>query len=363
MKIAILGDNSSVHVQKWIKALAEDTSLEIFVFSNLKGVEFDHVKYFYFKKYTEQKLNYLLNVSFVRKKIKEIRPQLLHAHYASSYGLIGALCQFHPYLITGWGADIFDVPNQNFIYKKLIKYAFSKADAITVLSKMTLPEIAKLTDKKVTLVPFGIDTEKFKFISRNWARDVFRIGTARTFATKYGLEYLIEAIGIVKKKYPSIRLELIGDGPLKNKMIEQINSLGLNNEITLHGFINQNSAWEKYISILNSLDVYTVTSILDSDTFGVAGVEASACGIPVIVSDVGGLPEVIKNNVTGIVVPPKNSFAIAEAIISLIENKNQRIDMGIAGKRRVDENYDWKKNVAQMMDVYRNTIESYSLKT
>ena len=356
MKICYLGENVSVHNQKWIKALSKLESIDLHVITFNRGVKFDNVVYHYLKEYTKSKADYILNIPRVKTIVQNINPDILHAHYASSYGYIGSCCNFHPFIITGWGADIFD-STKNPILKKIIKRSFCKADALTVLSKITLEEMKKLTDKKVELIPFGVDTSKF--VPNNEKQDkIIRIGTVRSLRVKYGVEYLIRAFALLYDKFPQITLEIVGEGELRKSLEDLCNSLGVADRVSFHGFVNQQTEFKKYSSILTQLDIFAILSIMDSDTFGVACVEASACGIPVVAANVGGLPEVIKDGITGIIVPPKNPAKTAEALEKLITNESLRMEMGIAGRKNVVENYDWEKSVQKMVNLYNQLLKS-----
>lgn len=350
MKVVILGENVSVHIQKWIKAIACDPSIELHVITFDRGVKFESVTYHPLTKITGTKADYILNVYKVKSYIKKIKPDVVHAHYATSYGFMGAFSGFHPYIITGWGADIFDSPNNKWM-KRMLEYSFKKADAITVLSKITLKEIGKLTDKPVQLIPFGVDIEKFAPQNKKLNGSI-RIGTIRTLAEKYGVEYLIRAFAIVSKKYPNVILDIVGDGPLRPFLTELTNELGITDKVVFHGYVNQNSDFERYIALLGNFDVFAILSILDSETFGVAAVEASACGIPVLATAVGGLPEVIDDEQTGLIVPPKNAEATAVALERLIADANLRAMLGKNGRTKVERLYNWKNNTQQMIDLY-----------
>jgi glycosyltransferase involved in cell wall biosynthesis len=97
-------------------------------------------------------------------------------------------------------------------------------------------------------------------------------------------------------------------------------------------------------------------SSLDSESFGVAVVEASACEIPVVVSDVGGLPEVVENNISGFIVKSRDPEAAAIAIEKLILSKSLRLKMGNAGRERVLQNYNWTNNVTLVIEIYNSLI-------
>ena len=101
------------------------------------------------------------------------------------------------------------------------------------------------------------------------------------------------------------------------------------------------------------LDVFVSLSIEDSESFGVAVIEASACEKPVVVSRVGGFPEVVENNVTGIIVEKENVKEAADAMLKLIKDKYLREEMGKAGRKRVIKYFNWDENVTQMLNIYR----------
>ena len=199
MKIVLIGENISVHIQKWIAAISEFKEIDLHVITFNNGIIFPNVTYHFLKKFTGTKLDYFLNAFIVRSYIKKIKPDLLHAHYASSYGFLADFSGFHPYIITGWGADIFDSP-KNIIIKKIIIHAFKNADSLSVLSEITKVEMNKLTDKYVHLIPFGVDINKFAPNKSGKSSDVIKIGTIRTLAEKYGVEYIIESRSITDVK-------------------------------------------------------------------------------------------------------------------------------------------------------------------
>src|ERR1019366_4568223 len=131
--------------------------------------------------------------------------------------------------------------------------------------------------------------------------------------------------------------------------------------VTFHGYVNQNTEYEKYISLLTNFDIFAILSIIDSETFGVAAVEASACEIPIVATSVGGLPEVIESEKTGILVPPKNVEETSKAVERLIIDKELRILMGKNGRKRVEENYNWKNNIIQMLDLYEKLLNKKNI--
>lgn len=356
MKVVLLGENGSVHIQKWIKALAETGKVELHVITFQRGAMYDGVHYYFLKKITGSKLDYLLNIPRVRTIIRSIQPDLVHAHYATSYGYLAARSKFSPIIITGWGADIFDSPKQS-IMRTMLMFSLSKASALTVLSEITRKEIRHYTNKPVQLIPFGVNTSVFSPVDRR-DRSTICIGTVRTLTEKYGVEFLIRAVAKIYPNRTNIRLSIVGDGPLRSHLEQLAESLGIRDITTFHGYVNQNTDFERYKSLLDEMDIFSILSIIDSETFGVASVEASACGLPVVATYVGGLPEVVLHNETGILVPPTDVNATADALLKLIDSSEIRATMGKAGHEYVSKKYDWTNNVNDMVQLYRSTIES-----
>jgi L-malate glycosyltransferase len=349
-RVVMLGDNLSSHIQKWVHAIEKDPDIELHVFYFRDGVHFDGVHYHPLKPYFGNRLDYLLNVIPLRRNLKKMKPDVLHAHYATGYGILGALTRFSPFIVTGWGSDIFDSP-KNFILKKFLKFTLKQADEITVLTEVTRKEISKYTSKPVHLIPFGVNISKFRENKKE--KETIHIGTIRTLTEKYGVEYLIRAFAQVEKKYPNVILDIIGDGELMTYLKNLTVELGVSDKVIFHGYINQNDSFEVYIELLQNMDIFAILSILDSETFGVACVEASACAIPVVASNVGGLPEVIEDGKTGILVPPKNVEQTSRALEKLIIDKELRLEMGKNGRSKVENQYDWSKNSQEMIDLYK----------
>src|SRR5690606_15493326 len=111
---------------------------------------------------------------------------------------------------------------------------------------------------------------------------------------------------------------------------------------------------DKLPDFLAKLDIFVVPSRFES--FGVAAVEAQACGLPVIVSNVGGLPEVVENNVTGLVVENENIELFAESMKTLIQDEKLRKQFSKNAIDRVKKYYDWEKNLDLMISIYERIL-------
>jgi L-malate glycosyltransferase len=371
-RILLLAEAQSNHTYKWAKALAKrDYCICVFslnpcaseLYSGMKYLEVVSCKVS--KNLSNKpsnhilKIQYLKTVFLLRKIIKRFRPDIVHAHYATSYGLLGVLSGFQPLLISVWGSDIFDFPKKSFFHKKLLKYNLSKARLVLSASKALATETKKYTQSHIEIVPFGIDTEIFKpwkGFSLFEEQDIV-IGTIKSLEKVYGIDYLVKAFSIVKNKYPdlSLKLLIVGSGTKENHLKALADQLNIMTSVVFTGRIN----FEDIPAYHNMMNIFVALSL--SESFGVSILEACACCRPVIVTDVGGLPEVVQNNITGIIVPSANETAAAHALERLISDSNLRSELGNNGRARVIANYNWSENLLQMVELYEKVLTNNSI--
>lgn len=370
MKILLLADGSSSHTVKWVSALNKK-GFDIFLYtlcsfnreSFHESIKIDSLnltdKIINNNVGDFRKIKYLKALPRIRAIIKHYKPDIIHAHYLSSYGFLGILSGFHPILISAWGIDIIGFPHRSIFHKLLTKFICRKADELMVTSEYMKKWLEKITSKKAITIPFGIDTNVFipkKDISPVSGNNIV-IGTIKTLREQYGIEYLIRAYSILNEKYPELDLKLfiVGSGHLRNKLIKISKSLNIAENIRFTGYI-QHKEIHKYH---NMIDIFVAVSTMEEETFGVAVLEACACEKPVVVSDIGGLSEIVIDGQTGIIVSPRNSEKTAEAIEKLIFNPNLRNNLGRNGRERVKKFYEWDNCIEKMTNVYKKYSSSY----
>lgn len=365
MRVLFLADPGSVHTLRWTKGL-HDKALEIHLFGlrssdpTTQATSWGNSQTILEVDKSRlqsgignfSKLTYLKALPKVKRIIREFKPDLLHAHFATSYGLLGALAGFHPYVLSVWGADIFDFPKKSFLHRALVNFNLSRADQILSTSQVMARETAKYTRKPITVTPFGVDITNFAPAP---AQSLFEpgdivIGTIKALEVKYGIDYLLKAFQLLKNKYPHWPLKLLiaGDGSQKKALEQLSRELAIERDTVFTGRI----PYDQSPTYHNMLSVFVALSILDSESFGVAVIEASACEKPVVVSNVGGLPEVVEEGVTGFIVPPKDQISAAGAIEKLLLDEELRLRMGRAGRARIENYYSWDTSLAQMLKIY-----------
>ncbi len=362
-RVLILADSSSNHTKRWVKATAERGHTVALFSLNTKGAEFykdiDGVTLYSHNIFgklkdtktngTFEKLNYLKPIFALKRCVREFKPDVVHAHYATSYGLLGVLSGFHPLIISLWGSDAYLFPKVSIVHRKLLEFNFSKADCILSTSHCMAREVSSYTNKKITVTPFGVDEKRFKPLSKKGNGGGFIIGIVKELVSVNGIDTLIEAFSLVVKANPHMELQLriAGDGVERLKFEKMAESAGMKEKICFLGKIPNNEVPE----FLSGIDAYV--SLSRSESFGVAILEAMSCGVPVVASDADGFKEVVPDGVAGFVVPKNDASAAADKISYLLNNREKAVEMGLAGYKHVLENYTWTKSVDIMMDVYK----------
>jgi L-malate glycosyltransferase len=353
MKICYVANANSIHTQRWVIGLS-DLGYDLTVISP-KSPRSDVLgdRVIDLSSTSNSNINYLKIVTKIKSIVDRIEPDILHAHYATGYGFLGRICKYHPFIISVWGSDIFEFPRKSWLHRSLLKTNLQAADIVLSTSKIMAAETQKYIpiDKPIEITPFGVDTDLFLPTGDRYGdREYLTIGIIKTLESIYGIDILITAFSLISKQYSNLKLLIIGNGSQLTALQQQAIDLGLDNRIEFLPAIPHHLV----PAYLAKIDVFVMPS--REESFGVAVLEASACGLPVVASNVGGLPEVIADGVTGFLVPPGQPQAISEKISKLIESPALRQSMGTNGRNFVEENYKWSDSLHKMSAIYQSFL-------
>jgi glycosyltransferase involved in cell wall biosynthesis len=364
MRVLLLSDTNSEHTEKWALGLASN-GVEVGLFS------FNKASYPWYQNKTNitvlfepknklevsasGKLSYLRYVKLLKNTILLFNPDVVHAHYATSYGLIGALSGFHPFVISAWGTDVMKFPQKNFIFKSILKYNLKKADAICATSHTIKDYLKPVTSKNVYVIPFGVNVDLFsnKEVTSLFNKGSFVIGCIKALEDLYNIDILIKAFAGLKLKFPSksLKLLIIGVGSQEAELKKMVSDLILNEDVIFTGRIS----FSEVSNYFNMLDV--LVNISDYESFGVSVIEAMACEKPVIATNTGGLKEIIENNTFGSLVEVANIEQTTNEMEKYLLDEDLKQKVGKAARAKVVEKYNWIDNIHQMIDVYQQLLK------
>lgn len=174
------------------------------------------------------------------------------------------------------------------------------------------------------------------------------IGCVAFLTQRKGIAYLISAVREVVDRHPRTRLVIVGDGEERARLQAQIAALRLPGNVALLG--NRRDVAE----LMNGFDIVVLPSLWEA--FGLVLVEAMACGKPVVATAVGGIPEIVEHDRTGILVPARAVTPLAQALTRLIENPELRREMGAAGRRRFLDRFESRSMAARYQGVYETLL-------
>jgi glycosyltransferase involved in cell wall biosynthesis len=361
MKIALLAAANSIHTVQWANGLAS-LGHEIHVISQHPVIDkFDECINLHLTTYRGN-FGYYFMLPYIKRVLKEIKPDILNVHYASGYGTSARLVNFHPYVLSVWGSDIFIFPFKSSLHRWIIRRNILSADAIASTSNSMAKQIYSIVPelKSISITPFGVDLNKFnlKEDELNIEKNKIVIGTIKTMSLTYGIDILIKSFDQLIKRIKSnpeyknieLKLKLIGGGVHLNEFINLVKSLQIQQYVEFVGQINHtNVPFE-----LAKLDIFVALS--RSESFGVAVIEAGAAGKPVVVSNVGGLPEVVIPNITGLIIENENILQSTNELEKLVINPILRKELGINARNFVAKNYSLNVCLNKMISLYEITI-------
>lgn len=355
MRIVYLADAPYIHTRRWVRHFARLGHETHVISFRPAGIEDAKVHYVDGLE-AIGKARYVVHARRVRSMIAGLQPDLLHALHLTSYGFLAGLSGFQPSIVSVWGTDVLEAPALTPMHRWITRHALAHAGAITAtglrLAEATLPYTPPR--KPVSVIPYGIDTDLFdpaRFASAKpqGARPLTAGAVARLSPEK-GFEHLLRAAAIAKAGGTDIHVVLGGDGPSRGALEQLAGELGIAGIVRFAGGI----AHEDVPALLAQLDLFVMPSTWEG--FGVAALEASAMRLPVIASDVHGLPDVVLDGETGILVPPAEPEAIAQAIAGLAGDAEMRRRLGDAGRAFVERQYRWDDNARLMERLYEAMI-------
>lgn len=293
------------------------------------------------------------------------RVEIIHTHWLIPQGLIGAICKIilgNRHITTIHGTDV-TLSEKSFLLKCVIRFVVHYTDAISANSSYTknvLLSIDHSARDKVSIIPMGVDIKKFTsnpipegVVNSNSPKIIF---VGRLINLK-GIDYLLKAMVTVIRHIPDAQLTICGNGPEKKRLEGVTATLGISKNVSFLGSINHVEL-PRYYQSADLLVLPSVTVMDQTEALGVVLLEAMACGIPVIGSDVGGIPDIIYDGWNGYLVPEKSPEMMANQIIRILTDSKIHKKFAANGLVTVKEKFSWDYICSRYSYIYCNVVNT-----
>lgn len=314
------------------------------------------------------RLNDLLRVLsiLICIKINKIQFDIIHAHYAHPPGFVAVLLakiMKKPVVITCHGSDIHEYTEKNYPNKSRrhrVLYAIKNANYLISVSSFLKERIISLgiDGTKVEVIPNGINKERFYPIEINAARNKLKLPINKKIILNVGVltpikgtVYLINAFADLIKERDDLLLIIIGEGPLRSELENKARSLNLEQYVQFIGFVPN----EELVFWFNAADLFVLPSL--GEGFGITIIESLSCGLPIVASNIGGIPEIINEDHLGILVPPGDIKELSNGILRGLVNDWDK-------KRLIErsKDYSWEKAAKSISHIYETASLSENTK-
>jgi glycosyltransferase involved in cell wall biosynthesis len=285
--------------------------------------------------------------------IKKNSIDIVHSHSRTTQ-VLGAL-------LANWAGIVHVSTCHGFFKKRLSRRLFPCwGDRVIAISEAVKEHLVKdfcVSEEKISVIRHGIDVHEYRVASTEHRAEIKRkiglgegpvVGIVARLSEEKGHVYLIEAIKKTAEQIPNVQLLIVGEGRMKEKILNLTKGLGLEKRIFfLSSVLNTQE-------VLSAMDVFVLPSLKEG--LGLSLIEAMACGLAVIGSDIGGIKSLIEHRYNGLLVKPADSQGLADAILELLSNPQEMKALGSKGEFFISENFREEKMILETEDVYRKCL-------
>ncbi len=307
----------------------------------------------------ENKLSY--DPVFLFKLLRLIRREhidLIHSHefMMTVYGAVAAKLAHIPHIGTLHGKVYYPDKQRRVNMLRIAAKLCTRLIAVSKDLNRFLVELLGVPADKIETLYNGINLDKYRSAkSRDETKQSLGlqnqsivIGTVGSLFEVKGLPYLLEATAQLKEKYPDISLFIAGEGNQEDALKTKADDLRLGDTVKFLGFRDD------IPNILHAVDIYVCSSV--SEGLSLSILEAMAMSKPVIATDVGGNPELILDGVNGLLVPPRDSGKLADAIAQLIDHPERRLEFGMKSREIVESRFSLERMVRDYETLYKQVL-------
>lgn len=326
--------------------------------SNVEGIEVHRVTFFPFYPFHIQ-----IHGLFLSKEFRVLEDEFDVVHFHSP--IIPPITTNKPTIVTEHGTvkgfidnleltDLFSFTQKMFspMYVSIDKKVLTNAKIVTTVSQNSADELQRYYGirKDISVVYNGVDTDFFR--PGNLKKESNYVLYTGALVSKKGVIDLIKAAKYVIQKVPDIHFVITGKGPLEKTLRNLSKQLKIEKNVFFKGFVSRNELLKYYQNAL----MYIFPSYYEG--LPTVILEAMACGVPVVATNIKSNSEVITNGKTGLLVEKKNPKVLAESILSLIENQELREYLGNNGRHLIMKKYAWRIISNRFLEIYRTIVRT-----
>ena len=285
------------------------------------------------------------------------RFDVLHVHWPIPHGVIGLAAKRAsglPLVSTFHGVELTWTARKMPFLRPFLRHLIEKSDAVTANSSHTERLIREVAPRHVVRVPFGAALEpatSLPHVSPAGASSAFRLLFVGRLVERKGLTHLLDALASLRARRP-VRLDVVGDGPLRGPLEERSRALGLGELVRFRGFVPESDLSAAFAEA----DAFVLPAVEDAkgdvEGLGVVLIEALMHGVPVIASESGGIVDIVRHERTGLLVKPGDSGALAEAIDRLASDPALRERLARDGREHARTTFSWDAIIDRLAELY-----------
>ncbi|MES9899027.1 MAG: glycosyltransferase family 4 protein [Sedimenticola sp.] len=293
-------------------------------------------------------------VSTVRL-IQRIQPDAIHAHWLLPQGLIALVARWLTrskarLIVTAHGADVHGLRSR---FATMLKaWVIQKADEVTAVSQALANAVSTTAQgaRKIHVMPMGVDLDQLFVPGKPRPRGQTLIFAGR-LVEKKGVDCLLDAMPEILMDFPSCHLLIAGDGPNRKQLVSRAEELGISASVQFHGRYRNEELPQLYARADIAAFPFQVARDGDQEGLGLVTIEAMGCGLPVVVSNLPAVHDVIKHEENGLLCPTRDHSCLARAIKHLLSDEADALRIAKQGRQSVMLKFDWASVAAGYSDL------------